>query len=96
MGIEEYKFLENHIINFFNKNGIFLDRMAQNTPEDFLAFLTHSDSDEDIVSQLPHHFGFGWFCDLHINQLQDINYELQVTSYKGASQVTFSLSTCSL
>lgn len=52
MGIEEYKFLENHIINFFNKNGIFLDRMAQNTPEDFLAFLTHSDSDEDIDSYI--------------------------------------------
>ena len=36
----------------FNKNGIFLDRMAQNTPEDFLAFLTHSDSDEDIDSYI--------------------------------------------
>jgi hypothetical protein len=33
---------------------------------------------------------------LHINQLQDINYELRVTSYKGASQVAFFLSTCSL
>ena len=49
-----------------------------------------------LVNYLIHMGLFNLFLYLHINQLQDINYELRVTSYKGASQVTFSLSTCSL